>query len=120
MRTNTKRAAPAKKTSTATPAPIAASAKARGGDAQADEAPAAPAPFAPAAPLAVLAAENGIPGSTLSAIRAKSRGPRTFLLGRRVYCLRGDWAEWMRHLAETGGVSIYGKGAAVQGEGPLS
>jgi hypothetical protein len=47
--------------------------------------------------------DYGIPLSTLNAIRAKGIGPRTFVIGRLLFCTTDDWLAWIRMLAETGG-----------------
>lgn len=55
-------------------------------------------------PLDALAQAHDIPMSTLHCARQMGKGPRVFTIGRRVYCLRRDWNEWLAGLAATGGV----------------
>lgn len=43
---------------------------------------------------------------TYASIRAAGQGPRTFLIGRRVYIHRDDWHAWCRRLAESGGIRL--------------
>jgi hypothetical protein len=56
-----------------------------------------------AARLERLAADYDVPPSTLRALIADGRGPRTFTIGRLVYVRRSDWVEWLDTLAEAGG-----------------
>lgn len=63
----------------------------------------------PALPLEVLANKAGIPNGTMAAVRGRGEGPRTFVVGRRVFVLIDDWASWMRWLAERGGVVVHGR-----------
>ena len=44
-----------------------------------------------------------IPLSTLRALRASGKGPKTFEVGRLIYCMRNDWIDWLEGLAATGG-----------------
>jgi hypothetical protein len=44
-----------------------------------------------------------IPLSTLRALRAAGKGPRTFEVGRLVFCHREDWCGWLEGLATFGG-----------------
>lgn len=44
-----------------------------------------------------------LPLSTLRALRAQGKGPKTFEIGRLLYCTRGDWCGWLEGLATLGG-----------------
>jgi hypothetical protein len=55
-------------------------------------------------PLEALAQAHDIPMTTLHYARQAGKGPRVFSIGRRVYCLRRDWNDWLEGLAATGGV----------------
>ena len=54
---------------------------------------------APALPWAGLAYLLDLPVSTLDKLRAEGRGPRSFLIGRRLYVLQADLREWLDRLA---------------------
>jgi hypothetical protein len=56
-----------------------------------------------AARIERLALDYEVPMSTLRAAVAQGRGPKTFTIGRLIYCRRGDWITWLDGLAETGG-----------------
>lgn len=55
-------------------------------------------------PLETPAELHDIPTSTLFLVRQAGKGPPVFHIGRRIYCLRRDWNEWLVGLAATGGV----------------
>jgi hypothetical protein len=44
-----------------------------------------------------------IPLSTVRALRAQRKGPKTFEIGRLVFCMRVDWDTWLEGLATVGG-----------------
>jgi hypothetical protein len=44
-----------------------------------------------------------IPPSTVRALRAQGKGPKTFEIGRLVFCMREDWCGWLEGLAMLGG-----------------
>ncbi len=46
---------------------------------------------------------NEIPQSTMRALIAQNKGPRTFTIGRLIYCLVEDWNAWMQNVAALGG-----------------
>jgi hypothetical protein len=50
-----------------------------------------------------LAHDHGIPESTLRAIIAAGVGPRTFNIGRLIFCRRADWIAWLDEIAQAGG-----------------
>jgi len=54
---------------------------------------------APALPIADVALMLDIPLSTIDKLRAQGRGPRCFLLGRRLYTRQTDLREWFDRLA---------------------
>ena len=56
-----------------------------------------------AARIERLATDYEIPMSTLRAADALGRGPKTFTIGRLIYCRREDWTAWLDGLAESGG-----------------
>jgi hypothetical protein len=56
-----------------------------------------------AARVSDLCRDYGLPESTFRSIVAEGRGPRTFTLGRLIYCRRSDWIAWLDRLAEAGG-----------------
>lgn len=68
-------------------------------------------------PLGALAEMHGIPLSTLYFARQAQKGPRTFKIGRRVYCLRRDWNEWLAGLAATGGIKHLNPSRRAQAQG---
>ena len=49
-----------------------------------------------AAPINVLVEEIDLPLSTFYSLEADGKGPRTFKLGRRKYCLLTDWQAWLQ------------------------
>ena len=53
---------------------------------------------APAQPFNALAAELGLPLSTLHLLRARGEGPECFKLGRRLYVSREAKAAWIAEL----------------------
>jgi len=54
---------------------------------------------APALPIADVAILLDIPLSTIDKLRAQGRGPRCFLIGRRLYTRQSDLREWFDRLA---------------------
>jgi len=64
-----------------------------------------------AARLETLANEHDVPMSTLRAVIAQGGGPRTFTIGRLIYCRRADWTRWLDSLAESGGTGPLTPGA---------
>ncbi len=56
-----------------------------------------------AARLERLALDYEVPMSTLRAAISQGCGPRTFTIGRLVYCRRADWTAWLDGLADAGG-----------------
>jgi hypothetical protein len=55
---------------------------------------------APAMPLADVSLLLDVPLSTIDKLRAQGRGPRCFLIGRRLYCRPSDLREWFDKLAD--------------------
>jgi hypothetical protein len=56
-----------------------------------------------AARLECLAQDYDVPMSTLRAAITQDLGPKTFTIGRLIYCRRVDWTAWLDALAEKGG-----------------
>ena len=56
-----------------------------------------------AARIERLALDYEVPISTLRTATTLGQGPKTFTIGRLVYCRRGDWIAWLDDLAESGG-----------------
>jgi hypothetical protein len=61
--------------------------------------------------LEYLAAAYSIPPSTLRALDAAGRGPRTFRIGRLLFCRIADWRAWLDQLADRGGARVSGRRA---------
>jgi len=57
----------------------------------------------PALTLHDVALLLGLPYSTIDKLRAQGRGPRTFLIGRRLYVRQKDFRDWIDRLAEEAG-----------------
>jgi predicted DNA-binding transcriptional regulator AlpA len=55
----------------------------------------------PAISLGDVALMLDVPRSTIDKLHAQGRGPRTFLIGRRVYCRQADLRSWIDVLATT-------------------
>lgn len=53
-----------------------------------------------ALPLADVAVFLNLPLSTVQKLRIQGRGPKTFLIGRRIYVLQTDLREWIDSLAK--------------------
>lgn len=43
---------------------------------------------------------------TLNKLLSTGRGPEVFTIGRRRFCLRSAWHDWLDRLARTGGVRV--------------
>jgi hypothetical protein len=56
-----------------------------------------------AARIERFAEDHEVPISTLRATISLGQGPKTFTIGRLIYCRRVDWAAWLDRLARTGG-----------------
>jgi hypothetical protein len=56
-----------------------------------------------AARIERLALDYEVPMSTLRAAIAQGHGPKTFTIGRLIYCRREDWTGWLDGLAMRGG-----------------
>jgi hypothetical protein len=54
----------------------------------------------PALPLGDVARVLNLPESSLQKIRAQGRGPKTFLIGRRLFVRQADLRAWLDALAE--------------------
>jgi len=67
-----------------------------------------------AARLENLAQEHDVPVSTLRAVIAQGGGPRTFTIGRLIYCRRADWTRWLASLAEAGGTGPLTPGVRIR------
>jgi predicted DNA-binding transcriptional regulator AlpA len=52
-----------------------------------------------ALPLADVSLLLDVPRSTIDKLIAQGRGPRTFLIGRRLYCRQADVRAWLDQLA---------------------
>lgn len=59
----------------------------------------------PALPFSDVARVLDLPLSTLDKLRAKGSGPKTFLIGRRLFVRQSDLREWLDDLAKKGNQS---------------
>ena len=62
-----------------------------------------PGPAVAGARLERLCEASEIPASTMRALIARGQGPRTFTIGRLLFCLIEDWNSWMQSMANAGG-----------------
>jgi hypothetical protein len=48
----------------------------------------------------------GVAPDTLNKLLPSGHGPAVFVIGRRRFCLRSVWHEWLERLSKTGGVYV--------------